>query len=155
MFFWRQLGPLFLWWELTDAPGPQLGQAEWHVHLWRLPACLAFCRCQWRMWVSSQRSKETRGFAKFRECRQASSSLCCNSLRTRRDVRDRALSRVDLRRQMCPASNRLDDLNQTSHHLSPGLSFPLCKMRPLGPSPNDLWFCGHTSEVFIFFALSL
>lgn len=36
------------------------------------------------------------------------------------------------------ASDSLDDLSQTSDHLAPGLSFPLCKMRPLGPSPDDL-----------------
>ena len=97
----------FLWWELADTPGPQLGRAERHVHSWRLPACLAFCRCQWRMWVSSQRREETRSFAEFWECRQASSSLHGNSLRTRRDIRDRALSRVDLRRQMWAASSTL------------------------------------------------
>ena len=142
----------FLWWELADTPGPQLGWAEWHA-LVETPSMPCFLQVPVENVGFLPEERRDQRLCKVLGMQTSKLIIMWQQLKDKTGRQGQSSEpggpqETDVSCFFHPASNSLGDLSQTSDHLSPGLSLPLCKMRPLGPSPDDLWFCGHTSEVF-------
>lgn len=158
MFFWGCLARPSLWWEHTHTPGIRAGPSGITRALMEAPSIPCFLQMLAENVDFFPEERWDKKLCKVLGIKTSKIIIMWQQLEevnkdwTRCQGQSSQLDghqETDVSSSSCSASNRLDDLSQASHRLSPGLSFPLFKMRPLGPTSDGLWFYGLTSAIFL------